>query len=269
MASKRTTETGFWTSMSLKGAGPVNRCFFQWTMTGPRSNYAGLFRLSWDDCMDECELTRRQIQAALTEGARREFICYDQQTRVVWVINRLAHEFPDQKMSERQRGGIRHIVTDLPKCALLLDFCRHYQSWGDPFETLCQTLSQTLSNPMPKGQISYPSSSSIPSSVVGSERPAASDPSPDPSLDPSLQAVLRECPHLQLIANGSASEFWDQILGALEPYAVSSAWLLTKIRRWNQWFADHPGRRSRKREKLQSRLMGWLEKDLETLARKR
>lgn len=86
-------------------------------------------------------------------------------------------------------------------------------------------------------------------------------------LDPALQVILAECPHLALISTGASSTFWDQVLAICEPYPQAGpAWLNAKIRKWNQWFEDNKGRRSRKREFLQSRIMRWLEKDLEHLA---
>ena len=89
------------------------------------------------------------------------------------------------------------------------------------------------------------------------------------SLDPTLKAILDECPHLSLVKTPASSEFWDQVLGACEPYPTADgAWLGAKLRQWNQYFAARPHKRSRERKYLESRLMGWLTKDLEELARR-
>jgi hypothetical protein len=90
-----------------------------------------------------------------------------------------------------------------------------------------------------------------------------------PALDPALAAILTDCPHLSLVNNGASAGFWDQVLGACEPYPLAdSRWLGAKLRAWNVWFESRPSRRSRDRKRLESRLMGWLVKDLENLARK-
>lgn len=88
-------------------------------------------------------------------------------------------------------------------------------------------------------------------------------------LDPTLKAILDECPHLSLVSTPASSGFWDQVLGACEPYPTADgAWLGAKLRQWNQWFESNPSRRSRDRKRLESRLMGWLMRDLEGLARR-
>lgn len=90
------------------------------------------------------------------------------------------------------------------------------------------------------------------------------------ALDPVLKSILIDCPHLSLVSNGASSGFWDQVLGACEPYTMAdSRWLGTKLRVWDQWFESNPSRRSRDRKRLESRLMSWLSRDLEQLARRR
>lgn len=90
------------------------------------------------------------------------------------------------------------------------------------------------------------------------------------TLDPALKAILADCPNLSLVSNGASSGFWDQVLGACEPYPMAdSRWLGTKLRVWDQWFESNPSRRSRDRKRLESRLMAWLSRDLEQLARRR
>jgi hypothetical protein len=106
--------------------------------------------------------------------------------------------------------------------------------------------------------------------VVGGER-GASPPPTDPhggnGLDPKLSTLLSECPQLLLVACPESAAFWDRVFGACEDAKAADAWLSAKIRQWDQWFASHPTRRSRDRRKLEARLMGWLGKDLERLAR--
>lgn len=89
-------------------------------------------------------------------------------------------------------------------------------------------------------------------------------------LDSNLKKLLEECPFLSLISNGESSDFWDKVLAACEPYPMAdNRWLSAKIRQWDLWFKNHPGRRSLIRGKLEGRIMGWLLKDLENFSRVR
>ena len=92
----------------------------------------------------------------------------------------------------------------------------------------------------------------------------------DDSLDPELLKILKECSHLDLLATGKSSPFWDSVLSVCELYPqADSRWLNLKIRGWNQWFESHKARRSKKKEILESRIMGWLISDIEKLARQK
>lgn len=91
--------------------------------------------------------------------------------------------------------------------------------------------------------------------------------SPDNGLDPELTRLLSECPFLTLVASADSAAFWDRVLGTCEDAKVKHPWLAGKVRQWDQWFASHPDRKSRDRKKLEARLMSWLTRDLERLAR--
>jgi hypothetical protein len=142
-------------------------------------------------------------------------------------------------------------------------------SAGKPFESLSAEIGASLPNGTPPGT----------GNMLEQTEPATGEESrPDrtgdragngTSLDPTLKAILDECPHLSLVSTPASSAFWDQVLGACEPYPTADgAWLGAKLRQWNQWFASHKSRRSRTREYLETRLMTWLTKDLEELARR-
>lgn len=89
-------------------------------------------------------------------------------------------------------------------------------------------------------------------------------------LDPQLLKILEECPYMELLSTGESSDFWDKVLSICEPYPLAdSRWLNTKIRAWDQWFQSNQSRRSKKREILETRIMKWLIKDIENLARQK
>lgn len=110
-----------------------------------------------------------------------------------------------------------------------------------------------------------------PSTIAGDGAPAPppQHPGNGNSLDPVLKAILDECPNLSLVNVSESAGFWDQVLAACEPYGVAdAAWLGARLRKWNQYFAARPHKRSRERKYLESRLLGWLTKDLEAMARR-
>lgn len=108
----------------------------------------------------------------------------------------------------------------------------------------------------------------VPAEVSGERTALPSSANGKHELDENLKRILQDCPHLSLVSTGASSEFWDQVLATCEPYQMANAaWLNAKIRQWNQWFEGNPGRRSRDRKRLESRLLGWLTRDLERLAR--
>ena len=87
-------------------------------------------------------------------------------------------------------------------------------------------------------------------------------------LSPGLLSILAECTNLALVSNGDSVPFWSRVLGSCHPYGVDTdQWLGLKLRSWDQWFASNPDRKSLSRKRLETRLMGWLSKDLERLAR--
>ena len=99
-----------------------------------------------------------------------------------------------------------------------------------------------------------------------SERVPSSEP---PEINPYVLKILEDCQHLKRLSKDIHRDFWDTFFAIVEPYELSTVWLNTTLRRWNQWFEDNPTRHSRKDEKLRSRLLGWLDKDLDQQARRK
>ena len=144
MGNQRSIHTTFWTSTSLSKISPSCRLFLAWTMTGPRSNMAGYFKLSFDDCQDETGLSREELEAAIKEGADREFIVFDAANRYLWVKKRIEKEFPRNEISSLQRLGIQSILEASPKTDLLFSLCERYLHLGSPFEALYVRVGETL-----------------------------------------------------------------------------------------------------------------------------
>ena len=122
-------------------------------------------------------------------------------------------------------------------------------------------------------EITPPSASASPSPTTKKKKEDSSSdqaalPLIAPPLPPPLLKILLECRNLALVSNGDSAPFWERVLGSCHPYGVDTdQWLGVKLRSWDQWFDSNPSRKSTSRKRLESRLMGWLSKDLERLAR--
>lgn len=128
----------FWTSRSFFRVGPHTRLFLAWTMTCPRSNLLGFYKFSYDDCVDETELTPKQINAAIRVGVEKDFLKFDKESRYLWIVNRLEKEFPHGQMGSIQRKSIETILHNAPCYDLVLEICLKYKYFGEPFDDLAE-----------------------------------------------------------------------------------------------------------------------------------
>lgn len=124
--SNRSVCSMFWTTPTLKGIAPKTRLFLLYCETGPQSNLAGIFRLSWECCRKDSGLTNRDIRTAIAEATDRGFIEYHEECQVLWVIERFAYEFPNGKLTMVQKKCVERILCSLSFCELTAHFCKRY-----------------------------------------------------------------------------------------------------------------------------------------------
>ena len=133
MPTQRSVATRFWTSNTLRGVSPIARLLMLYCLTCPRSTLIGFFRFSLDDCMDETGLSKRQIEAAMVEAEKAEFLEWDRHTHYVWVCKRVSYEFPNGKLSDKQLEAVRRILEDAPVSSIKFRLCERYKGYGIPF----------------------------------------------------------------------------------------------------------------------------------------
>jgi hypothetical protein len=233
--------------------------------------------------------TERQVERCLREletaldarGLPARWIVRD--GPVCWIRNGLRWDPTVKLTNKKHREGILRALRELPRLQIVLEFCDYY-NLPKPFESPGKGNGKGLGIPIrdfstapPPSPSPSPKKTESESEVEGSERAtgkagAASPPGDPPrngnALDPALKAILDECPHLSLVNVSESAGFWDDVLAACEPYGVAdAAWLGARLRKWNRYFAARPQKRSRERKYLESRLFGWLTKDLEAVAR--
>lgn len=208
-----------------------------------------------------------ELQAARPHE-RNDFGWIERDSCVMWIITGLEND-PNRRLSDKKhRTSVEGWLKGLPKSGIITKFCDYYHL-RSPFDAPVLTHRTGI---LPA--VAVAGAVAGEKDVCGERAEDGTSP-PDPPasgpgvLDPELKKILAECPNLSLVSNGESSEFWDQVLGACEPYPTADGrWLGAKLRQWNHWFVTHPARQSRKRGYLEARLMGWLTKDLEQIARR-
>lgn len=268
--SYKTIDETFWTDPDVKKKlSPNEKLLFLYLITNPHCHYSGIYYLPVLFILNETGLSEKIIHNFFMKN--QKLAQYDQVKEVVWVVSMSKHQLRQGNKDNLIAGIAKHLTT-LHYSLLIKSFLDKYMSYNIPFSIPSGWDTQPMT--IPSERVGYP----IPESVTGtgsltgtevfcSER--TSEPSSaNLDLDPDLKKILVECPHLSLISSGQSSEFWDQVLAACEPYPVADGkWLNAKIRSWNHWFTSNPSRKSRDRKKLESRILSWLSKDLERLAR--
>ena len=156
MPTQRSVAVQFWSSPAIRPTSSDAKLLALYCLTGPHSNFAGLFTLSWDDCQDYTALPRKRVASGLEElgnvqGDGEPFLWYDPATRLIWIPKRIFYEFRAGKMSGIQLLGMRRILDACPPCQLLFRACERYQGMGEPFVTFAEGLRRRLGEALPKG----------------------------------------------------------------------------------------------------------------------
>lgn len=261
MPTQRQVSVRFWTSSQVRNATPATRLFMLWAMTGPRATLPGIFRLSWDDAVEDTGLTRKQLGRAIAEASApgpdgEPFLRFDPETRVLWVCKRLAYEFPDRKLSPLQRIGVRRVLDDLPRCALVRDVCEAYKAWGEPFTTLRSALAQTHAATHPgthaethprEALSSLLSASSLPLSASGSQLPGSTTSAP-------VDGKRRSVPQVSLTPQGFVIP--PEVLARWKA-AYPAVDVEVEVRAAFEWIQANPARRKSNRSRF---LVNWLKR---------
>lgn len=248
--------------LNLPEADGDERGFFAFLCSNKMQRPCGIYRATNVELAVMYRWPLARVEATLPILVRRRLIVRDGS----WIFmpgywKRQAH---NPGMIKAARAGIESCSSPIIIDAFLEHYPLHKEWLGNGSETVCQPSNRIAST----DQTSTRADQSRPEE--GSDHATQSSESTHDALDPELRKVLRECPHLKLVSNGESGEFWDQVLGACEPYPLADGrWLGARLRKWNQYFVARPHRRSRERKYLEARLMEWLVQDLEALARKR
>jgi len=106
--------------------GPDHVVVAIYLFTGPQSHMGGLYHCPVTWIADAVGLSAGRVSEILDDLERLDFIRYDRDAQVVWVISMLRWQLGSIKESDNR---LRHIATHLrvlPDTRLTDDFCAHY-----------------------------------------------------------------------------------------------------------------------------------------------
>ena len=210
-------------------------------------------------------LPKRECDRAWDSLSDGLWITY--QYPVLWIRNGLRFNPGISLRNEKHVTAIRSILVGFPRLEIIGKFCSYYGlpiPPGYPIPGETDSLSGSLYDTRKKEEGDGEGRGK--GEDCADREPSA--PTPAPDIDPLILEILQDCQHLARLSNGDSAGFWDQFIAIIQPYELGQTWVNGTLRRWNQWFEDHPKNRSQKVEKLRSRLMWWLKDDLDKAARR-
>jgi hypothetical protein len=263
-------EDGLWddpkfdATNDLPEAPGEERGFFAFLSSNKMQRHAGIYRATDEELSAGSRIPMKRVQVYLTDLGHRGLIVRDG----AWVF--CPGYWKRQAHNPGMMSAARSIIQSCTSIKILKAFIERYPLHKEWLPNGWQTVGEPLGNLSHESESSsIPLTSPVPMQSSTNAVTEQSSTRAEQKIDPTLVAVLQECEHLSLVSTPASCAFWDQVLGACEPYpAADGAWLLTRLRNWNQWFEANKGRRSRERSNLEQRLFGWLSKDLEKLARR-
>lgn len=261
-------EDGLWDDCKFDGQGDLpeapgdTRGFFSFLCSNKAQRPAGIYRITNDELAAAYRWPIKRVITTLADLSRRGLVVRDGS----WIF--LPGYWKRQAHNDGLCKAARKTLESCSSSIICEAFIQHYPLHRQWLPNRLPTVRQPSNENAPTEQSNAEQSNAEEGSDRTPRVSAASDIPHQDSLDLTLKAILDECPNLSLVSTGVSAGFWDQVLGACEPYPLAdSRWLGAKMRAWDTWFAGNPSRRSRDRKRLESRLMGWLTRDLEQIAR--
>lgn len=83
----RTVDTDFWDDPKFEGKGLVVKSLAFHLWTNPGSHVTGLYRLRFSTVLEQLEISRDQFETAFAFLQEINFCKWDQERRIVWVVN--------------------------------------------------------------------------------------------------------------------------------------------------------------------------------------
>ena len=129
MAYKAIHDT-FWTDPKIKKLKPEIKLLHLYLITNHHSHYSGIYYLPLDIVSLETGMTKKAIKDNFYILIDREFIKYDYEMDIVWVVKMAKYQINGAK---QVKGTANHLET-LHNCLLIKEFLKLYNSLEIPYQ---------------------------------------------------------------------------------------------------------------------------------------
>jgi hypothetical protein len=102
-------DKGTWTDDEFLALAPNSKLLFVWSWTNERAAICGLYEVSLRRASRETGLELLQVLEALAELALKPFVLYDEETEVLWVVNRAKHANRSPKVKMAMRREVERV----------------------------------------------------------------------------------------------------------------------------------------------------------------
>mgnify|MGYP001561443187 FL=1 len=118
-------EETFWTDPKVSNLPPNEKLLFIYLITNSHVHYSGLYQISRATILDETNLTPDALNKSLTSLIDNRLIRYDNDKKIVWVINMAKHQV-QQGNKKNLIIGFAKQFNKLHKSMLIKEFLIYY-----------------------------------------------------------------------------------------------------------------------------------------------
>lgn len=140
-------EETFWTDPKVSNLPPYEKLLFIYLITNSHVHYSGLYQISRATIQDETSLTPDALNKSLTSLIDNRLIRYDNDKKIVWVINMAKHQVQQGNKTNLIIGFAKQF-NRLHNSALIKEFFIYYATLVDgilnPSEWDTDTLPESV-----------------------------------------------------------------------------------------------------------------------------
>ena len=123
-----------WKSKKMRAVSSNAKLLGMYLLTSPSYCMIGIYEQSREVACKHTGLSNEDFGRALHELEEMDFVRYDEDTEVVWVVDMAMSQVSDGRLSERQQKGVINELTRLHcECQypFVADFMEHYRDRYD------------------------------------------------------------------------------------------------------------------------------------------
>jgi hypothetical protein len=123
-----------WKSKKMRAVSSNAKLLGMYLLTSPSYCMIGIYEQEKELACKHTGLSNKEFASALHELQETDFVQYDEDTEVVWVVDMAMSQVSDGRLSERQQKGVINELTRLHcECQypFVADFMEHYRDRYD------------------------------------------------------------------------------------------------------------------------------------------